>query len=381
MTHIYFRVNNKIIFNDILAKYESYVSKQPIEFICHDQAYDQLDWTQEPSQSFDQLMDLHAINLRNRYERVVLSWSGGTDSHTIYNVFKRNNLHIDEIVVWVNDKYEPWNTVKYVEWLKNNHHDPLTKITTRERFDPVAKEKIVNNEDWLFQNISLIPKFVMGTTDSVMWDYCADQYSDTTWCLITGHEQPKVFLQDKKYYACHDSRMFLSVMNFENLECFYTEPLLALKQAHMIKKMIKHLNKANKFTQDTSDTYKNHLEQHMRFNTDQSYTAWARSLGRHKEVIQGVSWFHKRAEYKFDLQPVTPDAIDGELSRGWDLALADTLKQDQTVAKLFERGIKNLLLEKDFCDHLMQTSDDSKKSVLGKSTGRPTYSKAYDLGE
>jgi len=376
MPSIYFRVNGKIIFNHILAKYEAFISKTPIEFVCHDQQNDQLNWLQDPAESLDQLMDQHACNLRNKYEHVMLSWSGGTDSNTIYNVFKRNNLHIDEIVIWVNDKYEPWNNSQYVDWLKNNHHDPLTKITVKERFNPAAKQQIVTGEDWIFQNISMIPKFAMGTTDSVMWDYCADQFGGSTWCLITGHEQPRVFQKDNKYYSCHDARTLLSTMNFENIECFFTDPMLALKQSHMIKKILKLRMSAN--------TGKARLDpdgSKFKNIASATYSIWQKNLSRQNEVFAGASFAQKGAESKFELAPVNVDGIDGELSCGFDLGLDVLLKKHNDVANLYVKGIKNLLLEKDFCNHLVETSINPINSMIGKDTGAPIYSKPFCIGE
>ena len=376
MTSIYFRVNNKIIFNHILAKYEAFVSKKPIEFVCHDQQNDQLDWLQEPDESLDQLMDRHACNLRNKYQHVMLSWSGGTDSQTIYEVFKRNNLHIDEIVIWINDQYEPWYSSQYVDWLKNNHHDPLTKITVKERFDPAAKQQIITGEDWIFQNISMIPKFAMGTMDSVMWNYCADQYGGSTWCLITGHEQPRVFKKDNKYYSCHDARTLLSTMNFENIECFFTDPVLALKQSHMIKKMLKLRTNAN-----ASYGYQDSDGSKFKSSSNAAYISWAKNLSRQKEVLLGGSFIQKDRESRFELVPVNISTIDGDLSRTFDIGLDALITKDNTVANLFVRGIKNLLLEKNFCNHLMENSNNSINSIIAKDAGGPIYSKPFCIGE
>ena len=376
MPPIYFRVNNKIIFNHLLAKYESFVSKKPIEFVCHDQQNDQLNWLHEPTESMDQLMDRHACNLRNKYQHVMLSWSGGTDSHTIYNVFKRNNLHIDEIVIWVNDQYEPWYSSQYVTWLKNNHHDPLTKITVKERFDPAAKQQIVTGEDWIFQNISMIPKFAMGMADSVMWDYCADQYGGSTWCLVEGHEQPRVFIKDNKYYSCHDARTFLSVMNFKNIECFFSEPLLALKQSHIIKRMLKLRMNANALNA-TIDPDGNKFKH----ASNATYITWQRNLCRQNEVLFGASFRQKRSESKFESVPIRTAVMDGDLSRTFDTGLDALLMKDHAVADLFVQGIKNLLLEKDFCNHLVETSTNPINSIIGKDTGAPIYSKPFCIGE
>jgi hypothetical protein len=372
MPSIYFRVNDKIIFNHLLAKYESFVSKQPIEFVCLDEQYNQLNWLQEPTETIDQLMDSHAINLRNKHQTLILLWSGGTDSQTMYNVFKRNNIHLDEIIFFTGDEYEPWYTDKFVEWLKHNHYDPLTKITVKHRFDPVAKQQIINNEDWLFQNITLIPKMVMGTCDPVMWEYCAQQYDGSTWCLIIGLEQPKVFFKDGKYYSCQDSKYLLSAIGFENIECFYTEPLIALKQSHLIKSMLKVRMKIN--NQDL-DGFK------FKTSSNACYTAWQRGLGRHNEVLSGMSFYTKQVESNFEHELVNPTAIDGDLSRGYDRALDALLKKHNDMANVFVRGIKNLLLEKDFCDHLIETSTNSNKSLIGKSIGEPIYSKLFCIGE
>jgi len=376
MTSIYFRVNNKIIFNHLLAKYEAFVSKKPIEFVCHDQQNNQLDWLQEPAESLDQLMDRHACNLRNKYQHVMLSWSGGTDSQTIYEVFKRNNLHIDEIVIWVNDQYEPWYSSRYVDWIKNNHHDSLTKITVKERFNPTAKQQIIINEDWIFQNISMIPKFAMGTMDSVMWDYCAQQYGGSTWCLITGHEQPRVFKKDNKYYSCHDARTLLSTMNFENIECFFTDPILALKQSHMIKKMLKlrmNADASNASLDPDGIKFKN--------SSNAAYISWAKNLSRQKEVLLGGSFTQKIHENKFESVVITMDTIDGDLSRTFDIGLDALLKKDAGVADLFVKGIKNLLLEKNFYNHLIENSANPVNSIIGKDAGGPIYSKPFCIGE
>jgi hypothetical protein len=82
--------------NVYLALHQCWKTGTQLEFYCNDQVFDQYNWTTEPEQSFELLMDTHAANLRSKYQRLILLWSGGTDSHTIYNVFKRNNIHISK---------------------------------------------------------------------------------------------------------------------------------------------------------------------------------------------------------------------------------------------------------------------------------------------
>jgi hypothetical protein len=246
----------------------------------------------------------------------------------------------------------------------------------KERFDPAAKQQIITGEDWIFQNISMIPKFAMGTMDSVMWDYCTDQYGGSTWCLITGHEQPRVFKKNNKYYSCHDAKTLLSTMNFENIECFFTAPVLALKQSHMIKKMLKLRTNA-----DASYGYQDPDGSKFKSSSNAAYISWAKNLSRQKEVLLGGSYIQKDRESKFELVPVNVDTIDGDLSRTFDIGLDALITKDNTVANLFVRGIKNLLLEKNFCNHLMENSNNSINSIIAKDAGGPIYSKPFCIGE
>ena len=183
---IYYQVNGEIIFNEMLARYREFTTGKPIEFICHDQENDLLDWRQEPPETLDQLMIQHAYNLRNKYERIVMSWSGGTDSHTVYNIFVQNNIHIDEIIVMHDDQFETFHDKSNVTWLINNHPDPLTKITPLNRFDLDSKSLTVDSEDWIMQNRSTMFKIGLGYPDLSIERYLQKQYPDQRYGLVFG---------------------------------------------------------------------------------------------------------------------------------------------------------------------------------------------------
>jgi hypothetical protein len=94
-----------------------------------------------------------------------------------------------------------------------------------------------------------------------------------------------------------------------------------------------------------------------------------------------MSFLHKGLEDKFNLVSANPTSIDGELSRGYDVALDFLLKKNDDMAKTFVHGIKNLLLEKDFYNHLVETSVGSFSSMIAKEAGAPIYSKPFYIGE
>jgi hypothetical protein len=54
-----------------------------VEWKFNNQAFDTYNWSIEPEQSLDQLYDRRANDLREKYDYLILSYSGGADSHNI----------------------------------------------------------------------------------------------------------------------------------------------------------------------------------------------------------------------------------------------------------------------------------------------------------
>ena len=77
--------------------YSNEVNK-PVEWMFNDRVFQSYDWTVEPIETLDELYDHRAKQLRSQYDYVILSYSGGADSHNILMSFVRQGLHIDEII-------------------------------------------------------------------------------------------------------------------------------------------------------------------------------------------------------------------------------------------------------------------------------------------
>ena len=69
------------------------------EWHFNDMAYQSYDWSKEPDLTLDQLYDIRTRDLREKYDYLILSYSGGADSHNILMSFIRQGIHLDEIVV------------------------------------------------------------------------------------------------------------------------------------------------------------------------------------------------------------------------------------------------------------------------------------------
>ena len=91
-------------------------------------------WLIEPSESFDKLLKERCIQLRDKYNYLILYFSGGSDSETTLQSFIRSEIHLDEIVTNVfeiNEKDPPLLDVEFaIEKLKiYSKLIPKTKIT------------------------------------------------------------------------------------------------------------------------------------------------------------------------------------------------------------------------------------------------------------
>jgi len=73
-------------------------TKQKIEFYYYDHIYEKLDWSKEPPESLSYYYLEQANIIRNKYDYVILCYSGGYDSTNILETFHFNGLRLDKIV-------------------------------------------------------------------------------------------------------------------------------------------------------------------------------------------------------------------------------------------------------------------------------------------
>jgi hypothetical protein len=332
-----------------------------------------LNWTKEPEQSFEELMDAHAILLRNKYERLILSWSGGTDSQTIYNVFKRNKIHIDEILF----RIEGWqfSTVdgkllydpnKHVNWLKENHWDPTTVITTYDENDKDLKQLTVNDDEWMFQNKADLAKFfIVGAGGPASVFLCEKNHSGHNWGLVIGFEKPEIVQIGNNWYSRQNDRLLNSLIGQPpNVESFYLSPLIHLKQSHLAKKAMKKLA----------------ISDGMRHRSIPEYRSWAKLIGRHDELVQGTSLNGKIVITNSIQFILNSDTKINELVNNnfLNIDMKTRLQKDDVVAKNYINGFYNLAGNKQFFEFLNKNFLTEPGKILSI---KPTWSKHYNLGE
>jgi len=95
----YWYVNNRYFFNKAeCLRYATEIRNMDVRFNFFDDFYSTVDWTHEPAESLEQIYANRARQLREKYDYIVIAFTGGSDSANVVNSFLNNGLHIDEII-------------------------------------------------------------------------------------------------------------------------------------------------------------------------------------------------------------------------------------------------------------------------------------------
>jgi hypothetical protein len=366
-----YQVGEEFFYNKYLALYNSSKNNKSIQFFCNNQEYDQLDWGKEPEQSFEELMTAHAFYLRNKYERLILGWSGGTDSHTIYNIFKKNKIRIDEIIVKTSNRlmYQPKLAA---DWLRKNHYDNSTIITEYDQYDDYYRMIDRPNEDWIWKNSGDILHSGVNTNGLHTQTLIEEKYGGKNYIYVCGLAEPYLIYKDDSWYSCVCDRSVANVMGYNyNIEYFFLNSLLLIKQSYLLKKKIKELLKKN-----TTININKILEKYQRAKNENDYYDYKKSIGRYDELIQGVSHKQKLAYFSQTQLDFSKQTTYKELINHRDAVCNNSLSSENKISYIFTRGLFNLSLEKKFINFLHDNKHVNGYKLLSLS---PMYSKLYKL--
>lgn len=205
-----------------------------ISFHIFSDAYFSYDFSKEPALSYDELLKQRALQLRDKYKYIKLFFSGGQDSITMLNAFKNNNIFIDEIITYrfgseknASNKEADLYAIPY---LKKHFSNSKTKITVYEN-DLAYFDKYIG-EKWLYTRSSMSLRH-----------FNIPKINGKNFCNLFGYLDPKVYYENGKYYSKVFDSDFLELIQFKNIELFFTsDDFLDLhaKQLHLVKNFIKY---------------------------------------------------------------------------------------------------------------------------------------------
>lgn len=223
-------------------------------------AFKSLDWRTPPAIGLKEIYRMRAQQLRDKYDYLILAFSGGSDSTTILNTFLENNIKIDEIVTeWPNSliKKAPSSDLtldpeNYIyEWhlrilpalqhLATRH--PEIKIT---KLDGTEKLEIEDFEDTC--SIVNHHAFISVKRYRSIENHIRNLYkSHKNIGLITGSDKPRIII-DRQAFSVIFADMHCwwksSITDYvKKIEYFYWTPDLpeiVKVQAHLIYNYLQH---------------------------------------------------------------------------------------------------------------------------------------------
>jgi len=237
-------VGDKHIYNQLEAWQEIGESKREFRFYFHDHVYDRYDWSKEPTQTWDNLVHQRCLQLRQKYRKLSLWYSGGRDSHHVLMSFARHKIPIDEILLlhWT---MNPIRSAEYYDWqlpLANRYKEinPQVKITTVE----VGSKQYERYYGWMTPDKKyFVDDGLFQPSDFEWFTVNLCNISDSSTGVIVALEKPYLYLSAGKIYHRFIDKIIEeyrgSISEFEMFYYAPEMPELYIKQCHMLANYIK----------------------------------------------------------------------------------------------------------------------------------------------
>jgi hypothetical protein len=266
----YYQVGNQKIVNKSAALIEATRTRRSVYWNFNDDVYSKLDWTVPVEISLPELYKMRAQQLRDRYDHLMLYYSGGADSTNVLHAFIDNGILLDEIVMQYPKPIE--STMNDSDTDNNNYFSEIKFAAlphldkVKHRLDPRTKIRILDQaadtttmfekEDWFtkFPLGTMITPAATGRQISAIVDPVLDKFYEQgkTVCQIYGVDKPLVGVTTNDTYHAYfiDAHATHAVptgydlgdlaSKFFFMEFFYWTPDLpeiVVKQAQEIKKV------------------------------------------------------------------------------------------------------------------------------------------------
>jgi len=265
----YYTCNNLEFESKIQAYIYSLQVNKPVQWVFNDHKFRSHDWTVEPTATLDQLYDQRARDLREKYDYLILSYSGGSDSHQILMSFIRQGLLIDEIIVNTLEKgwkpftvLDPANISSFNSGAEHQLQTiprlkeiekfiPRTKITICDLTDSVHESFLkAGDASWVMEKREALNPIGITRFNYIYFDEVRKRFDkEKKIGIILGVEKPKSAIQNGKFYIRFNDRSanMVTIINhikdYDNsvIEYFYWSPdcvPILIKQGHIIKRWL-----------------------------------------------------------------------------------------------------------------------------------------------
>jgi hypothetical protein len=267
----YYTVNGLEFDSKLRACFFSQAVGGVLQWHFNDEVFEKYDWSIEPVESLDRLYDLRSKQIRDSYDYVIISFSGGSDSLNIVESFIRQGLHIDEIVVNTTEKAGSRFNIanqhnldpKYAQHAEHvfqtiprlkeiEKRIPKTKISILDLSDYLLNSWLeIGDASWVMDKREGLNPLNVTRFNYLHFDSIRRSFDKTKKLgLILGVEKPRTYINsDNKFFIRFNDRA-TNIITIENhikdydnavVEYFYWSPdsvELLCKQAHVIKRWL-----------------------------------------------------------------------------------------------------------------------------------------------
>ena len=252
--------------------------KLDLNFWFHDNFFSKLNWSFNPNVDIGLLYKLRAKQLREKYDYLILSYSGGADSDQILKTFIQNDILIDEVIcnfpfkllektTPIPDPLHPLGLIFEYQFAAVPslkllaEKSPKTKITLNDFTDflqtnYLKDNTIVDNEAYL----AMTPGFYQDTKrifQNRVFNDIAETSKKKNVAVIFGADKPilKIVNNQSLFFYFSDTRTMASIIQKTNSKSYVPElfywskdaPLIPIQQSHIILNFIKKNKKLKKF--------------------------------------------------------------------------------------------------------------------------------------
>lgn len=252
----YWLVNgSKIFFNKIQAFcYCTEFNTVDIKYQLAPDIFNNVDWTVEPEQDLQQLYQTRALQLREKYDYLVLAYSSGSDSINALNSFLKAGVKPDEIVTYIiehpsidkmcNANIEFYKNQDYIYDLCEKNNIQFTTLNFYDSYN------FYDTPNWIYQSHGVRAPHSNAQGLQVYNNYFRKYLDKGIRCgIVYGLEKPNIGMDQNgnmtSYFLDHSLNQFIDLgmyydnysgLNFERFLVTGDMPEIVVKQSHIVAK-------------------------------------------------------------------------------------------------------------------------------------------------
>lgn len=292
----YYKVNEKIFLDKIEAILEANTTLSDISWHFNEDVFKSVNWKENPSTSLDEYYKIRCLQIREKYDYVIIMASGGADSTNVVWSFLNNGILVDEVVAaapvsglknfdYTSSDNSTANTISETKYAQLPLLDeisalhPYVKITLNDYFDDIVN---YNTDEWLYKSADWIHPTTVARYSLEKFKHLKDlAESGKRIGIVYGIDKPFTAIgkDGSIYLTFSDSTVNVqrpafekNYPNVENVLFYHTPelPQMVVKQAHTV---------CNWF-------FKPENKQNLKFFYDRrTMSTWSFERNRHRHSI------------------------------------------------------------------------------------------------